>query len=56
MTTETKAAQTVNALAGLYERPETRTRLYQQWVCLDCGTPSHSAKSEPGAAKLRVVA
>ena len=35
---------------------ETRTRLYQQWVCLDCGTPSHSAKSEPGAAKLRVVA
>lgn len=34
----------------------TQTRRYQQWVCLDCGSPSHSVKCEPGAARLKAVA
>lgn len=35
---------------------ETQTRRYQQWVCLDCGTPSRSVKCEPGHASLKEVA
>lgn len=39
--------------AGVYR---TATRMYQQWRCLDCGSPAQSVKCEPGSAPLKAVA
>lgn len=35
---------------------QTQTRRYQQWVCVDCGSPSRSVKCVPGSATLKEVA
>jgi len=35
---------------------QTQTRRYQQWVCLDCGSPSRSVKCVPGGATRKEIA